>query len=39
MSKLWLNNDLTDRLAMLQKSEADEKGRTEIHPRRAFLTA
>lgn len=30
MSKLWLNNDLTDRLAMLQKSETDHPGINQI---------
>ena len=26
MSKLWLNNNLVDRLAMLQQTESDHKG-------------
>lgn len=30
MSKLWLNNNLTDRLAMLQKSEADHPGINQV---------
>ena len=31
MSKLWLNNDLTDRLAMLQKSETDTSTKSFPH--------
>ena len=30
MGKLWLNNDLVDRLAMLQQTETDNTGINQI---------